>query len=121
MESSIEGLDELHPLLASLKEKGLLFELTPPGRGQVITHNLYLANELERLQMQFKGFQAKDDDEGDEGDVNESNAGSSQSQSHRQGSPPELDSSLLQRVDRLESMVNRLQEQVADLKKLIES
>lgn len=41
----IAGMSELKPILASLKEKGLLVEITPPGRGQIVTHGLYLDGE----------------------------------------------------------------------------
>ncbi len=37
----IEGLAELRPVLSSLKQKRLLIELTPEGRGQIVTHGLY--------------------------------------------------------------------------------
>ena len=36
----------------SLLEKGLMIELTPPGRGQIVTHHLYEADELEQIQGQ---------------------------------------------------------------------
>lgn len=114
MESSIEGMDELRPILASLKQKNLIVELTPPGRGQVVTHNLYLPNELERLQQQFKGYQA----------ANDSEEPSLQSPSRASVSTgdadPRVDSDLGQRVRRLESMVADLQEQVSQLKRLVE-
>ena len=51
----IEGLAGLKPIFRSLLEKNLVVELTPPGRGQVVTHNLYLPEELERLQKEFEG------------------------------------------------------------------
>ena len=45
----IAGLDELKPLVQSLLQKGLMVELTPAGRGQIVTHNLYQENELDHL------------------------------------------------------------------------
>ncbi len=45
----IAGQEELRPILQSLKEKGLLLELTPPGRGQVVSHNLYRTEELVKI------------------------------------------------------------------------
>lgn len=51
----ISGLDELKPIVRSLLDKGLMVELTPAGRGQVVTHNLYLPEELERLQAEHDG------------------------------------------------------------------
>lgn len=41
----IGDLGELRPILDSLKDKGLLLTLSPEGRGQMVTHNLYLPNE----------------------------------------------------------------------------
>lgn len=45
----IASMDELKPLIQSLLQKGLMVELTPPGRGQMVTHNLYLESELDHL------------------------------------------------------------------------
>lgn len=41
----IESLEELSTLLATLQAKGLVEALSPPGRGQIVTHTLYLPNE----------------------------------------------------------------------------
>lgn len=118
MESTIEGLDELRPILASLKQKNLLVELSPAGRGQMITHNLYLPNELERLQQQFKSYISTEQ----ESEANDEDGQPDSSRStHWTGSQTNLDSHLLQRIDRLESMVTHLSEQLEQLKKLIES
>jgi len=51
----IADVAALAPLLAALQEKELLVELTPPGRGQVVTHNLYQPQELERLRVRHAG------------------------------------------------------------------
>ncbi len=51
--SPIAGMSELKPILQSLLEKGLLLSLTPEGRGQVVTHNLYLENELDKVRREF--------------------------------------------------------------------
>jgi uncharacterized protein YceH (UPF0502 family) len=45
----IPDLGALRPILAALKEKGLLLELTPEGRGQLVSHNLYKDRELAEL------------------------------------------------------------------------
>jgi uncharacterized protein YceH (UPF0502 family) len=45
----IADLNELKPVLQSLAAKNLIVELTPPGRGQVVTHNLYFERELEKI------------------------------------------------------------------------
>lgn len=47
--AKIPGLDELRPILDALEQKGLVVFLTPPGRGQIVTHNLYPQKELEEV------------------------------------------------------------------------
>ena len=42
----IDDLGALRPVLASLKEKGLVLSLTPEGRGHMVTHALYEPREL---------------------------------------------------------------------------
>jgi hypothetical protein len=49
----IADLDTLHPILDALVAKQLVVLLTPPGRGQVVTHNLYTPERLEELKVQF--------------------------------------------------------------------
>ena len=50
---TIRDLGELEPVLASLKSKGLVVPLTPEGRGHVVTHALYPADELASVKSQF--------------------------------------------------------------------
>ena len=50
---AIADLTELRPILDSLCEKQLVVSLTPPGRGQVVTHNLYSAERMDRLKQQY--------------------------------------------------------------------
>jgi uncharacterized protein YceH (UPF0502 family) len=45
----IKDLAELQPTLDSLLAKGLIMYLSPPGRGAVVTHALYLDRELEKV------------------------------------------------------------------------
>jgi len=45
----IEDLAALKPIVAGLVERGLMFELTPSGRGQLVSHNLYLEPEKAQL------------------------------------------------------------------------
>lgn len=52
---TIASLADLKPVLADLKERGLIVELTPEGRGQVVTHALYQPEELARLKEKYKG------------------------------------------------------------------
>ena len=52
---SIADLNTLKPIIQSLVGKGLMVELTPAGRGQVVTHALYSERELNQLRDQFAG------------------------------------------------------------------
>jgi uncharacterized protein YceH (UPF0502 family) len=54
----IRDLNDLRPVLNSLKAKGLVIPLTPEGRGHVVTHGLHPAHELERLKAQLAGAPA---------------------------------------------------------------
>lgn len=45
----IADLPALKPVVETLLERGLMIELTPAGRGQIVSHNLYLPAELEEL------------------------------------------------------------------------
>ena len=48
----IKDLGELQPTLDSLAAKGLILYLTPPGRGCVVTHALYLDRELDKVRRE---------------------------------------------------------------------
>jgi len=48
----IADLSALRPVLESLTTKGLIQSLSPDGRGQVITHTLYLPEEMEKVHRQ---------------------------------------------------------------------
>ena len=48
----IADLAALRPVLAALKEKGLVISLTPEGRGHVVTHALHLPQELQKLRAE---------------------------------------------------------------------
>lgn len=54
----IADLGALKPVVESLVKKGLMIELTPPGRGQVVTHALYKERELAELKARFAGHVA---------------------------------------------------------------
>ncbi|MCI0492386.1 MAG: YceH family protein [Planctomycetes bacterium] len=48
----IKDLADLRPMLDSLQAKRLILYLSPPGRGAVVTHALYLDRELEKLKRE---------------------------------------------------------------------
>jgi len=45
----IADLAALKPIVDELVQRGLMIELTPPGRGQIVSHNLYPPEELAEL------------------------------------------------------------------------
>ena len=49
----IPDLNALGPVLDSLEQKNLIVWLTPAGRGRIVAHNLYLPEQLEKLQQQY--------------------------------------------------------------------
>ena len=51
----IKGIAELGPIVESLRGKGLLIFLTSPGRGGVVTHNLYQPQELAKVRAEHGG------------------------------------------------------------------
>jgi uncharacterized protein YceH (UPF0502 family) len=54
----IKDLGELMPTLDSLAAKKLVMHLTPPGRGCVVTHALYLDRELEKVRREAGTLQS---------------------------------------------------------------
>jgi uncharacterized protein YceH (UPF0502 family) len=51
----IADLAALRPIVASLLERGLMIELTPSGRGQIVSHNLCTPGELAEMVARFTG------------------------------------------------------------------
>ncbi|MEJ5341112.1 MAG: DUF480 domain-containing protein [Thermogutta sp.] len=56
----IPDLPTLRQHLDSLKEKGLIIDLTPPGRGHVVAHNLYPEPELARLKQRYSAVAVRE-------------------------------------------------------------
>lgn len=57
----IEDLAALKPIVEGLVQRRLMIELTPPGRGQVVSHNLYTAPELAELRASLSGHAVRAD------------------------------------------------------------
>ena len=51
----IADLTELKPIVDSLVARKLMVELSPPGRGQVVTHGVYPANEMSEVRATTSG------------------------------------------------------------------
>jgi len=54
----IADLAVLKPVIDSLVRKGLMIEVTPPGRGQIVSHALYKERELAELKARYAGHVA---------------------------------------------------------------
>lgn len=50
----IADVAALRPILASLKNKGLVVSVTAEGRGHVVTHSLYAPDEVQKVRAQFE-------------------------------------------------------------------
>ena len=57
----IKDIGELGPIVERLRAKNLLIFLTPPGRGGVVTHNLYQPQELAKVRAEHGGADANYD------------------------------------------------------------
>src|SRR5262245_10903865 len=53
----IKDLAQLQPIVDSLLTKRLLIRLTPPGRGCVVTHTLYLDQEMDKVRREASAMQ----------------------------------------------------------------
>lgn len=51
----IKGQDDLMPIIDSLIAKNLVIYLSRPGRGAVVTHNLYQPQELQKVKAEHGG------------------------------------------------------------------
>src|SRR3954465_13773491 len=54
----IKDLHDLQPTLDSLEKKGLIIYLSPPGRGSVLSHALYLDREMDKVRREADAVQA---------------------------------------------------------------
>jgi uncharacterized protein len=53
----IKDLPQLQPILDSLLAKRLVIRLTPAGRGSIVTHQLYLDQEMEKVRREASSLQ----------------------------------------------------------------
>jgi len=102
----IPDLGSLQVLLASLEKKNLVIYLTPAGRGQIVTHNVYLAHELDALRAEYANYKGHADDSEASSSIANPSANLQRSSTHQ--------------TSGLESKVAELEAQVSDLKQRIE-
>jgi len=107
----IEDLAALKPIVSALVARGLMIELTPAGRGQFVSHNLYLPEELADVRAAAIGHAAAES----------SSAGlpiaaSRTIHAEAPSRPRAADSAdLSAEIAELRAEVSRLRERVADL------
>lgn len=62
----IQDIQQMNDLFQELKRRGLVVELSPPGRGQIVSHNLYPEWELEQVRKTVAtGILASNDSDSD--------------------------------------------------------
>lgn len=120
----IADLAALKPVVEGLLTRGLMIELTPPGRGQLVSHNLYTTAELAELRARHAGHVPRS-----ESADRDARAGqhSSESAVHGAGQPlapprsTELPASAAMSgaVEGLAAELARLQAEVAELRERI--
>jgi uncharacterized protein YceH (UPF0502 family) len=103
----IADLAELKPIVDSLVARKLMVELSPPGRGQVVTHGVFPADELSEVRAAVSGSTAR---------VVEREPGESTREAApaRDRAPGELDA-LAAEVAELRAEVERLRDRVREL------
>jgi len=99
---TIAGMSELKPILSRLVEKRLLVEVTPAGRGQIVTHGLFQDGESPAVsQAAASGY-------------SEAESSSPPDRSASSSSPGRPSANLEQRLASLEKRIADLEERLAD-------
>jgi len=109
MEPAIEELTQLKPIVDGLMAKGLMMELTPPGRGQVVSHALYQHEELAKVRAQVE----QEKGAGISGDAAEGDD-EPRVAAHVLKANAEL-GNLVERLERLEVAIKQIEERLAIL------
>ena len=116
----IADLAALTPIVGALIERGLVFALTAPGRGQIVSHRLHEEPELAGLRAQFAGH----DVPAAPGEVDRVATRPAATGTAPGPSPPSVSEDVLSQPPRaiaeLRSEVATLQERVRALERVIE-
>jgi uncharacterized protein YceH (UPF0502 family) len=129
----IRDMGELQPIVDSLRQKSLVIYLSSPGRGAVVTHNLYQPQELAKVKAEHGGGAGGSSESGEPAAARRTDGGSSypspvtgpgspQSSSAGRSSaavapPPPATPEL----DALREDVASLKEEVADLRREVDN
>lgn len=111
----IQDIQQMNDLFQELKRRGLVVDLSPPGRGQIVSHNLYPEWELEQVRKAVAtGILASNDSDSDLDAPGPSRTAASPSASRSTHDPqiPILQleiESLKKTVDDLASRLSRLE------------
>jgi uncharacterized protein YceH (UPF0502 family) len=117
----IKDLTELQPTLDALRAKGLIIYLSPPGRGSLVTHALYLERELDKVRRdagltQPASAAAYHDDESAEAHLAATTADAHhRSVSSDHGGPGRAPTRSLEAAN-LSAQVQHLEQELADVK-----
>lgn len=103
----IADLAELKPIVDSLVTRKLMVELTPAGRGQVVTHGVYPANELAEVRTAAAGYAPR-------GNPSET-GGPDRTPAPAPAPEPDALAALAAEVADLRTEVQRLRDRVRDL------
>ena len=119
----------LRNIVDSLLKKNLMVELTPPGRGQIVTHNLYKEREMVELRAQYKNHVSTERSYDEERPAAPAPRPAAPQPAHSQ--PPAVPqvrgvtaddfAELRVEVTELQADVARLREQVRELEALLKS
>jgi len=105
----IADVAELRPIVKGLIEKRLMQALTPEGRGQVVSHNLYMPEEHDKLARRVESMASQN--AGDEAETGSTSRGvSSRSSSSASASTGD------RQVAELQEQVNEVRQELAELR-----
>jgi uncharacterized protein YceH (UPF0502 family) len=105
----IKDIGDLMPIVDRLRQKNLLIYLTAPGRGGVVTHNLYQPQEMAKLRSEHTGH----------GEESAASAGAPHVSAHHVETSAAVDTSAPSPsvfASPLDAELQRLREEVAALK-----
>lgn len=104
----IADLAQMQQIFDELKRRELVLELTPPGRGQLVSHNLYPEWERDQLLEKSigKGGEAEEDD----------SAGTANTRIAKSGSSSD-NSKLAEEIEQLKELISRLTDRLTHIEK----
>lgn len=117
----IPDLGSLQVLLSGLEKKNLILYLTPAGRGQIVTHNVYLPHELDALRTEYANYkaQAEGSDDSDSPSPSPSLRSASSSTAASSGTSA-ANAALEARIAELETLVGDLKSRLESVEKLLQ-